>query len=142
MANIFVTSASGNIGKPLIPLLLESSSIKNIILPTTNPSRLTGQLPKDDRISVLEGSIQDPAWVEEAFIKHRIDTVFLNLTGTDELFTTCNIFSSIIRSKCVKHLIYLSACGDLMPESVFDERFGGLIPGHVLVKTAVEQLLR
>ncbi|KAI4260271.1 MAG: hypothetical protein LQ352_000393 [Teloschistes flavicans] len=145
MSNILVTSASGNIGKPLIPLLLKSPAIKNIVLPTTNAARLSSQIPdqqQTDRITVLEGSIQDPAWVEEIFVKHAIDTVFLNLTGTDELFTTCNFFSSILRSGCVKHLVYLSACGDLMPESVFHERFGGCVPGHVLVKTAVEQLLR
>ncbi|KAI4204436.1 MAG: hypothetical protein LQ350_001193 [Teloschistes chrysophthalmus] len=142
MSNILVTSASGNIGKPLIPLLLKSTSIKKIMLPTTNAARLSSQIPTSDRITVLEGSIQDPAWIEEVFVKHGIDTVFLNLTGTDELFTTCNLFSSILRSQCVKHLIYLSACGDMMPESVFHERFGGIVPGHVLVKTAVEQLLR
>ncbi|KAI4107563.1 MAG: hypothetical protein L6R37_001523 [Teloschistes peruensis] len=142
MSNILVTSASGNIGKPLIPLLLQSPAINKIVLPTTKAARLSSQIPAQDRITVLEGSIQDPGWVEEIFIEHTIDTVFLNLTGTDELFTTCNIFSSILRSRCVKHLVYLSACGDLMPESVFHERFGGCVPGHVLVKTAVEQLLR
>lgn len=42
----------------------------------------------------------------------------------------------------MKHLIYLSACGDLMPGAIFHERFGGLVPGHVLVKMAVEQMLR
>ena len=142
MSNIFVTSASGNIGTPLIPLLLKSTGIKHVFLPTTNVSRLETQIPKSDRITILDGSVQNPAWVEENFKKNQIDTVFLCLTGADELFTTCNFFSSMIRSGCVKHLIYLSACGNLMPEAVFHDRFGGLIPGHVLVKTAVEQMLR
>ncbi|KAL8710932.1 MAG: hypothetical protein Q9220_004531 [cf. Caloplaca sp. 1 TL-2023] len=142
MFDIFITAASGNIGKPLIPLLLASPSINNIILPTTNASRLTSQIPKSDRIIVIEGSIQNPQWVESAFLTHNISTVFLCLTGEDELFTTCNFFSCIIRSQSVKHLIYLSACGNLMPEAVFNDTFGGLIPGHVLVKTVVEQMLQ
>lgn len=29
-----------------------------------------------------------------------------------------------------------------MPESVFQDKFGGLMPGHVLVKTAIEQMLQ
>lgn len=142
MSNIFVTAAAGHIGTSLVPLLLKSPLIKQIVLPTTNVSRLQAQVPKSDSITILEGSIQNPAWVEDNFKKYEIDTVFLCLTGLDELFTTCNFFSSMIRSGCVKHLIYLSACGDLMPESIFHERVGGVvIPGHVLVKTPVEQML-
>lgn len=142
MANIFVTAASGHIGTPLIPLLLKSTSIKHVFLPTTDVPRLRSKIPKSDRITILDGTIQNPAWVEENFIKHEIDTVFLCLTGVDELFTSCNFFSSIVRSGCVKHLIYLSACGNLMPEAVFDDKLRCLIPGHVLVKTAVEQMLQ
>lgn len=142
MSNIFVTAASGHIGNALIPLLLKSPAIKQLVLPTTNVARLKAQVPESDRIMILEGSIQHPAWVEEIFQKYHIDTVFLCLTGQDELFTTCNFFSSMIRSGCVKHLIYLSACGDLMPESIFNERLGVIIPGHVLIKTPIEQMLR
>ncbi|KAL8705006.1 MAG: hypothetical protein Q9201_001851 [Fulgogasparrea decipioides] len=141
MSNIFVTSASGNIGKPLVPLLLNSPSIGNILLPTTNSSRLASQIPTSDRITILEGSIQDPAWVEEKILEHHVDTVFLNVHGNDEFFTTCNLLSSVLRANCVKHLIYLSSCGDVMPESVFHERHRGFIPGLLLVKTAVEQML-
>ncbi|KAI4131632.1 MAG: hypothetical protein LQ338_001146 [Usnochroma carphineum] len=65
------------------------------------------------------GTPLNPAWVEENFKKYGIDTVFLCLTGVDELFTACKFCSSIIRSGCVKHLIYLSACGNLMPEVCF-----------------------
>lgn len=68
--------------------------------------------------------------------------MFLNLTGVDELFKMCNFLSAVIRSQCVKHLNYLSARGDLMTGAIFHERFGGLVPGHVLVKTVVEQMLR
>ncbi|KAL8739337.1 MAG: hypothetical protein Q9181_000068 [Wetmoreana brouardii] len=141
MSNIFVTSASGNIGKPLVPLLLNSPPIGHILLPTTNSSRLASQIPSSDRITILEGSIQNPAWVEEKLLEHHVDTVFLNLNGIDELFTTSNLLSSVLRAGCVKHLIYLSACGDVMPESVFHERHRGFIPGLLLVKTAVEQML-
>ncbi|KAL9602569.1 MAG: hypothetical protein Q9219_001713 [cf. Caloplaca sp. 3 TL-2023] len=142
MSNIFVTAASGHIGTPLIPLLLKSPAIKQIVLPTTNVSRLEAQVPKSDRVVILDGSIQDPGWVEENFIKYQIDIVFVCLTGVDELMTTCNVFSSIIRSGYAKHLVYLSASGDLMPDSVFHERFGGMMPAHVIVKTVIEQSLQ
>ncbi|KAL9000048.1 MAG: hypothetical protein Q9169_001293 [Polycauliona sp. 2 TL-2023] len=78
------------------------------------------------------------AKVEQNLIHHNIDTVFLKLTGVDELFTICNFLSTLIRSQCVKHLIYLSACGDWMPVTILHERFGGLVPAHVSVKRAVE----
>ncbi|KAL8673851.1 MAG: hypothetical protein Q9168_001763 [Polycauliona sp. 1 TL-2023] len=143
MSNILITSASGNIGTPLIPLLLASPAINHIILPTTNASKLSSLVPpSSDRITILSGSIQNPAWVEQTLTKHAIDTVFLNLTGVDELFTTCNFLSALLRSPCVRHLIYLSACGDLSPATVFQERFGGMVPAHVVVKTVVEQMLR
>ncbi|KAL8941479.1 MAG: hypothetical protein Q9216_002207 [Gyalolechia sp. 2 TL-2023] len=141
MSHIFVTSASGHIGTFLVPLLLRSPAIKHLFLPTTNAPRLEAQVPKSDRITILDGSIQYPAWVEENFKKYQIDTVFLCLTGLDELFTTCNFLSSVTRSGCVKHLIYVSACGDLMPKSVFHERSGGLMAAHMLVKAAIEQML-
>ncbi|KAL8927987.1 MAG: hypothetical protein Q9208_002062 [Pyrenodesmia sp. 3 TL-2023] len=51
-------------------------------------------------------------------------------------------FSSIIRSSYVKHLAYLSACGDLVPEAVYDDETGPLIPRHVLVNTAAVQMLQ
>ncbi|KAI4208052.1 MAG: hypothetical protein LQ346_000216 [Caloplaca aetnensis] len=106
----------GNTGTPLIRLLFRSLSIKHLFLPTTNIPRLQSQAPKSDRITILDGIIQNPAWMEERLIKRKIDTV--------------------------KHLIYLSACGNLMRESVFDDKFGALIPGHVLVKAAMKQMLQ
>ncbi|KAL8764250.1 MAG: hypothetical protein Q9184_000219 [Pyrenodesmia sp. 2 TL-2023] len=110
--------------------------------PQPTPSAYSPKSQNSDRITILDGTIQNPAWVEGNFIKHEIDTVFLGLTGFDELLTSCNFFPSVVHSGCVKHVIYLSACGDVMPEAVFDDKLGGLIPGHVLVKAAVEQMLQ
>ncbi|KAL8734893.1 MAG: hypothetical protein Q9166_001245 [cf. Caloplaca sp. 2 TL-2023] len=126
MSNTLVTSASGQIGTPLIPLLLKSSSIKNIVLPTTKVSRLTSQVPQANRIIIFDGSIQNPAWVEENFTKHQIDTVFLNLTGVDEVFTTLQL-------PLLHHPLWLSEAFNLPL---------GLTPGHVLVKTAIERMLQ
>ena len=144
MTNIFVTAASGHIGKPLIPLLLQSKGISDIVLPTTNAARLSSQAPSSDRITILEGSIQDPGWVEQQLVAHKINTVVICLVGADELFTTCNFLSSVVRSGCVKHVIYISACGDLVnPEHALGDLLDGLVmPGHVLIKTAAEQMLQ
>ncbi|KAI4151478.1 MAG: hypothetical protein L6R39_002020 [Caloplaca ligustica] len=101
MSNIFITSASGHIGTPLVPLLLKSALTNNIVLPTTNLPRREARVPKSDRITILDGSIQNPAWVEEKFQKYNISTIFLCLTGVDELFTTCNFLSALVRSVCM-----------------------------------------
>lgn len=87
MPTVFITAASGHIGSKLIPLLLGSDDTR-LILPTTNSTKLTASLPQNGLITVVEGSIQDPQWVEAQLRTHNVDTVFLCLTGTDELFTT------------------------------------------------------
>lgn len=54
-----------------------------------------------------------------------IDTVFLNLTGTDDLFTTMNFLSCVQRCATVKHLVYLSACGDFLAPGFATRRSSG-----------------
>ena len=142
MSNVFVTSASGHIGTDLVPLLIQSNSIKTLVLPTSNATRLQSSIPSSDKIIVLEGSIQDPQWLEVQFGLHSIDTVFLNLTGTDELFTTMNFLSSIQRSGTVKHLVYLSACGDFLSPSFAAPVLRTCLAAHVLVKVITEQALQ
>jgi UDP-glucose 4-epimerase len=92
MQTVFITAASGHVGSKLIPLLLQTEKTK-LILPTSNAARLSSALLKSDLITVLEGSIQGPQWVETQLRTHNIDNVFLCVTGTDELFTTMDIFS-------------------------------------------------
>lgn len=142
MSNVFITSASGNIGTELVPLLTESSAVNTLILPTSNAARLESSVPKSNKITVVQGSIQDPQWLETQFSTHKIDTVFLNLTGTDELFTTMNFLSSIQRSPTVKHLVYLSANGNFLAPDFQKTVLKNCQAAHVLVKVITEQALQ
>jgi nucleoside-diphosphate-sugar epimerase len=136
MQTVFITAASGHIGSKLIPLLLSTQTTK-LILPTTNAARLSSSLPKSDLITVVEGSIQDPQWVESQLRAHNVATVFLCLTGTDELFTTMNIFSALQRTPSMKHIVYLSACGDFLSQSGLH----GWQAAHCIVKGLIELAL-
>ena len=142
MSNVFITSASGNIGTELVPLLIQSDAIKTLLLPTSNGARLKASIPSSNKTTVVEGSIQDPQWLETQFASHKIDTVFLNLTGTDELFTTMNFLSSIQRSGTVKHLVYLSACGNFLSPDFANTVLRQCLAAHVLVKVITEQTLQ
>lgn len=138
---ILLTAAGGNIGTEAIPQLLTNPNW-NLVLPTSNAERLKAKLPSSKQITVEEGSISDPVWIESILKKHGIDIVFLCLTGTDELMTTLNFFNAMERAETVKYLLYLSACGDMAsPEGV--ERVMKLASAeHVVVKTSIEQKLK
>ena len=142
MSNVFITSASGHIGTELVPLLTHSDAVKTLILPTNNAARLESSVPKSGKITVVQGSVQDPQWLESQFSTHKIDTVFLNLTGTDELFTTMNFLSSIQRSGTVKHLVYLSACGHFLSPDFRSTVLRNCLAPHVIVKLITEQTLQ
>jgi uncharacterized protein YbjT (DUF2867 family) len=140
-----ITSASGNIGKRLIPLLIAHPSSPTIVLPTNNASRLISTLPSNadqSRIHVVEGSVQDPGFVEQTLKTYKVTAVFLCLTGDDELFTTFNFLDSIKRSGCVKHLVYLSACGDYSLEAIQRGVLKDVSAAHVAVKFLIEAKLR
>ena len=139
--NILITAAGGHIGQELIPKLLSQKTWK-LVLPTSNASRLQTALPSSANIAVEEGSIQDPNWVESILTKHAIDTVFLCLTGTDELFTTLNFFTAMQRAGTVKYLLYLSACGDFASPAGIEKTMKMCDAAHVIVKTTIEQKLR
>ncbi|KAK5122833.1 hypothetical protein LTR85_003748 [Meristemomyces frigidus] len=142
--SVIITSASGNIGKELIPLLIRSALDIKIILPTTNAEKLRSTIPaaaSASEVAIEEGSIQDTAWLLSLLHKHSVDTVFLCLTGTDELFTTCNSLAVIARAGCVQHLIYLSGCGNYTSPGDVKTLLGSCISAHVLVKFVVEQKL-
>ncbi|KAK5138547.1 hypothetical protein LTR08_000135 [Meristemomyces frigidus] len=139
--SILVTAASGNIGKRLIPLLLSSFPSAKLVLPTSSASRLASYT-SNPRISIEEGSITDPQWLEHLCTSHAVNTVFLNVTGTDELFTAMNALDSFQRSGTVKHLVYVSGAGDWTSPAGIQALFERHTAAHVLVKTVVEQKLQ
>ena len=142
--NILITAPGGNIGTELIPTLLTNKSWK-LILPTSNANRLKSTLTStatESNVAVEEGSIQDPNWIETLLKKHEVDTVFLCLTGTDELLTTLNFFSAMRRAGTVKHLLYLSACGDFATPAGVEKTMQVCDSEHVIVKTTIEQKLK
>ncbi|KAK3617108.1 hypothetical protein LTR56_025514 [Elasticomyces elasticus] len=138
---ILVTAASGNIGTRLIPLLLSTLPSTRLILPTSSAAKLA-KYASNSRISIEEGSIKDPYWLGQLFVTHSVSTVFLNLTGTDELFTTMNALDSFQRSGTVKHLVYVSGAGDWTSPAGIKTLITRHTAGHVLMKTIVEQKLQ
>lgn len=68
--------------------------------------------------------------------------VFLCLTGDNELFTTFNFLDAIKQAGCVKHLVYLSACGDFGLSAIENGTLQNVDAAHVAVKFLVEAKLR
>ncbi|KPM43935.1 hypothetical protein AK830_g2573 [Neonectria ditissima] len=140
-----ITAASGNIGKRLVPLLLSQPSKPTLVLPTSNPDRLASQLqPKadDPHVKIIHGDVQDPIFLESTFKAHHVTAVFLCLTGENELMVTLNFFDAVKQAETVKHLVYLSACGDFDLDAIRAGNLRGNAAGHVLVKPIVEAKLR
>jgi nucleoside-diphosphate-sugar epimerase len=90
------------------------------------------------RVHILEGSIQDPTFIDSALQAHSVTAVFLCITGSDELFTTFNILSSLHRSTTVKHLVYISAAGDYSLSDSTSNSLKELYSAHMAVKIIVE----
>ncbi|ETS73572.1 hypothetical protein PFICI_14518 [Pestalotiopsis fici W106-1] len=142
---ILVTAASGHIGENLIPLLAAKSTTK-LILPTSNAAALNSQIatfavPYPENITVVEGSIKNPAWFQELLKTHSVDTVFLCLTGEDELWTTFNCYDAMSRVPSVKKLIYLSAQLDFTSTEGMQQVLRHQSAAHVVVKILAEQKL-
>lgn len=89
-------------------------------------------------MTIAEGTIQDPQWVEKQLQTYNCSTVFICLTGTDELMTTLNIFSAIERVGCVKHIIYVSAAGDFRSPKWAGAK---ILSAHCAVKFIIEDIL-
>ncbi|KAF4468532.1 NAD(P)-binding [Fusarium albosuccineum] len=140
-----ITAAAGHIGTRLVPLLLSQASRPKLVLPTNNPERLKSQLaslPDRSRIQVIHGDIQDPIFLGDIFKSHGVTAAFLCLTGENELMVTLNFFDAMRRVDRVKHLVYLSACGDFDLEAIKSGMLNDNAAGHVLVKPIVEAKLR
>lgn len=136
-----ITAANGHIGTRLIPLLLSHPSQPTLVLPTTDAARLTSSLPADvdkSKVHVLEGSVQDPVFVDAALKNHQVTAVFFCLTGSDELFTTFNFLDCMRRSGTVKHLVYVSAAGDFSLEAQQNGLLKDIYSAHMAVKFIVE----
>ncbi|KIY46141.1 NAD(P)-binding protein [Fistulina hepatica ATCC 64428] len=145
---VFVTAASGHIGQELVPLLLKTTTHK-VVLPTSRAAKLNAQVASlglapdiASRAVIVEGDIKDPLWVQEQCQTHGVDTAFLCLTGSDELFTTCTILEAFKAAR-IKHLVYLSAWFE-QPNTGADISgtlgMWGLV-AHGLVKVAIELVL-
>ncbi|KAK7433030.1 hypothetical protein QQZ08_000503 [Neonectria magnoliae] len=141
----FITAASGNIGRRLVPLLLSQPSQPTLVLPTTNPDRLASQLQTkayDPRVKIVHGDIQDPIFLETTFKAHHATAVFLCLTGENELMVTLNFFDAMKRAGTIKHLVYVSICGDFDLDAMRSGTLHDSAAGHVLVKHVLEAKLR
>ncbi|WYZ43601.1 hypothetical protein EsH8_VII_000037 [Colletotrichum jinshuiense] len=142
---ILLTAGGGNIGSQLIPRLLEDLSHPKIILPTSNSASLLRRLPfvSNDQVLVEEGDIKDAQWFESLLSTHSVNTVFVCLTGVDELITTFNIFDAMFKVPSIRHLVYVSACGDYTLQSAVNHgRLLNMCAGHIAVKFISEGKLR
>jgi uncharacterized protein YbjT (DUF2867 family) len=140
--SILLTAAGGHIGSELIPLLIKAHPETKLVLPTSNATRLSAKHPPSEgNLAIEQGSLRNPQWLESIMRKHSVDAVFLCLTGTDELMTSLNFFDAMLRAGTVEHLVYLSACGDLISPQAVENVMKHYRAAHVIVKTTLEQHL-
>lgn len=138
---VLITAPGGNIGRSLVPALLNTKKA-HLILPTSDASRLKSLLPvtaTSSDVTVEQGNITNPAWIRTLLTNHAVCTVFLCLTGKDELITTLNFLDAMQRAGTVKHLLYISGGGDYYtsPEGI-KFVFSQCCAEHVLVKSTIE----
>jgi uncharacterized protein YbjT (DUF2867 family) len=100
---ILITAAGGNIGSILVPKLAQEQV--QLVLPTSNAAQLEKNLSPASNVTIEEGSIKDPQWVEAILRKHQVDTVFLCLTSHDELIIALNFLDAMKRTGTVKATI-------------------------------------
>ncbi|PVH97028.1 NAD(P)-binding protein [Periconia macrospinosa] len=137
-----IIGATGNIGRPLVSLLLSHPSQPTLVLPTSKPAeQLTSTLsPGHDisRVHAIQGSIQDPNFIDGLLQTHGVTGVFMAMTGDNELFTTVNIISSLERSKTVRHVVYVSSCGNYSLDAMRNGALKNMNAANVAPKFFVE----
>lgn len=146
--SILITSASGNIGQKLIPLLLSTPSTASytIVVPTRDAARLRTNLGLPDSPSshpnliVAEGDTTNTPWIESLLRTHAVDTVLSNFSGIEELALTLNFWSAC-EATGVKHLVYISACFDTSLEAVRAGALRHVGAAHCAYKFPAEQRL-
>lgn len=142
---ILVTAASGNIGTELVPLLVKKDDVK-LVLPTRSASKLRTNVPAStsSNVTIEEGDIANPIWLESLLKEHDVDTVFLCLQGAGggELDTTLNILDAMQRAGTVKQCVYVSICGDFVSPEGIERLTRNTSAGHVLVKIPIESKLK
>lgn len=136
---ILITAPGGNIGSILVPLLAREQV--QLVLPTSNATRLERSLSPASNVVIEEGSIKDPQWVDAIIRKHLVDTVLLCLTSHDELIVALNFLDVMKRTGTVKHLVYVSACGDFVTDAGLKTLMRTQSAMHVVVKATIEQKL-
>ncbi|ORY20198.1 hypothetical protein BCR39DRAFT_555426 [Naematelia encephala] len=133
MPTVFFTSASGNIGDSAVEQLLHDE-YNRVILPTSNSSKLINKYenrPGYDRVSIEEGDISDPLWVDGLLRQHKVDSLFINLVGERELIISLNLLDCARKAQ-ISQIILLSIAGDLqaLPPSLCQ---------HMAVKKLLEE---
>lgn len=93
-------------------------------------------------MKIIHGDVQDPIFLETTFKAHHVTAAFVCLTGENELMVTLNFFDAMKRAGTVKHLVYLSACGDFDLDAIRSGKLHDNAAGHVLVKSIIEAKLR
>ena len=143
--SILITSASGKIGSHLVPLLLTQNPQPKLVLPTRNAENMKTRVPSISKagptVILPEGSIKDPLWVESILNGNDVDTVFLCLTGPNEMTTALLFLDAIRRVPTVKKLVYLSSVGDFTSEAGLTDTFRTSAVPRKLGKVVVEQRL-
>ncbi|GAB7364983.1 hypothetical protein MBLNU230_g5766t1 [Neophaeotheca triangularis] len=106
---ILVTSAGGNIGLELTPLLLKGDA--KLVFVTSNAEQLWTTFPAladHPNATVEEGSIKHPQFIEAIIKKHSVTSVFLTVSGADELLVTLGFWDAMERAGSIKHLVWIS----------------------------------
>lgn len=81
-------------------------------------------------------------WFQSLLTTYDVDTVFLCLIGTDELFTVLNCIDAISRAGTVKQLICLSVIGDFTSDAGLRAAIQHRPDLHLYAKVLVEQRLQ
>ncbi|KAK7186277.1 hypothetical protein DPSP01_014328 [Paraphaeosphaeria sporulosa] len=144
--SILITSVSGGIGSHLVPLLFDQSPQPKLVLPTRNAENLKSALLSISKagqyVFLPQISVRDPVWVESLSKDNELNTIFLYLTGSDEMTTALILLDAIRRIPAIKKLAYPSSIGEFTSET--DSRIPSARVRYPrqLAKAIIEQRLK